>query len=199
MPPLPLYVLAGGRSRRFGSDKARAGFRGKPLLRHVVESLAPVTCRVTVVAARGGAYGDLGLATIADRRPGAGPLAGLETALEHADAAGETWIVLAACDLARPTSEAIRQLAASLESGRHRAALFRTADGFEPFPGLYHVDLLPSVRSELDQGGGAMRAWLGLLGGRLQTVTAPARAAPFADIDTAEALRRAAATADTDG
>ena len=46
-------VLAGGRSTRFGSDKASALLRGRPLLEWVVDAVASACERVVVVKARG--------------------------------------------------------------------------------------------------------------------------------------------------
>lgn len=48
--PTSLVVLAGGESRRFGSPKALAEWRGKRLVDHVVERLAPLADRTVLVA-----------------------------------------------------------------------------------------------------------------------------------------------------
>ena len=42
-PDIPICILAGGTSRRFGSDKALAVLDGKPLLSHVLERLSDQT------------------------------------------------------------------------------------------------------------------------------------------------------------
>ncbi|MBK7285215.1 MAG: NTP transferase domain-containing protein [Sphingomonadales bacterium] len=34
-------IIAGGKSRRFGSDKTVAELRGKPLIQHVIDGLSP--------------------------------------------------------------------------------------------------------------------------------------------------------------
>jgi molybdopterin-guanine dinucleotide biosynthesis protein A len=94
--PLPLYILAGGRSSRFGADKARALVGGKPLLLQVVGALAPRVTGCTVVADAEGKYADLGLRTIAEPAPGLGPLAGLQAALLDRDA--PDWLLLVSCD-----------------------------------------------------------------------------------------------------
>ncbi|MEM9562193.1 MAG: molybdenum cofactor guanylyltransferase [Actinomycetota bacterium] len=88
-------VLCGGRSTRFGSDKALAPFGSSTVGDRVVAALRGAG--VDPVAAIGGTAGDrLGLPTIADRRPGEGPLAGLATALAWVRTG---WVVVVPCDL----------------------------------------------------------------------------------------------------
>lgn len=74
-------VLAGGASRRFGSDKAAALYQGRPLLEHALAALTPL-CDVCVIVGR-----DSPRATsIPDwPAPGMGPLGGIAGALRHAD------------------------------------------------------------------------------------------------------------------
>ena len=77
-------VLAGGQSRRFGSDKALARIDGATLMDRAVASLAG-QCDAVVVAGRDQAPAPV----LADApRAGLGPLGGLSAALNHAAAHG---------------------------------------------------------------------------------------------------------------
>lgn len=69
-------VLAGGRSSRFGSDKADALYRGVALVDHARETLAR-HCEAVVLVGRLGGIADW-------PRPDCGPLGGLGGALRHA-------------------------------------------------------------------------------------------------------------------
>ncbi len=78
---LSAIVLAGGRSTRFGSDKASALIDGRSMLQRVVDAVAEACDEVIVVAAVGGAgslppYAEP-LVIVEDRVEGSGPLAGL--------------------------------------------------------------------------------------------------------------------------
>jgi molybdopterin-guanine dinucleotide biosynthesis protein A len=86
-------ILAGGQSRRFGSDKAAALFEGEPLIEHVRAQLAPHVDAVIVVG-RPGAVADLPAA-------GLGPLGGIAGALDHAAAHGFAGVLTAPCDTPR--------------------------------------------------------------------------------------------------
>lgn len=73
-------VLAGGRSARFGSDKAQAELHGATLLERAIAQLESL-CDAVVVVGRERAP----VATIADwPRAGMGPLGGIAAALRHA-------------------------------------------------------------------------------------------------------------------
>ena len=78
---LPLgVVLAGGKSSRFGRDKARLSFCGQPLLRRVAERLGRVTGEV-LVSGRDPADCGLGVPWLPDALPGFGPASGVLTVL----------------------------------------------------------------------------------------------------------------------
>lgn len=73
-------VLDGGRSSRFGNDKAKAHFRGVPLIEHALAGLAPSCDAIVIVG------GDRGVPDWP--APDAGPLGGIAGALNHASANG---------------------------------------------------------------------------------------------------------------
>lgn len=171
-PPWPVYILAGGQSRRFGSDKARALHRGRPLLNSIADALNELAQYVVVIAAHDGAYRDLGFHTLGDRQPGAGPLAGLDTALHHAHSIHQPWLLLCSCDLLNPQPKAIRRLVSHIQTPQHQAAVFRNPEQwFEPFPGLYQTSLLPSVRSALQSSNHSMQQLFHGMGDRLLHMT----------------------------
>jgi len=90
-------VLSGGRSSRFGSDKAMATWQGRTLIDHAIDTLRPIVPVVVVVGRRHGDMPD-----IADRpEPGMGPLGGLNAALHHAAAHGFDAVLSVGCDTPR--------------------------------------------------------------------------------------------------
>ncbi|HWJ69317.1 MAG TPA: molybdenum cofactor guanylyltransferase [Sphingobium sp.] len=87
-------VIAGGKSTRFGSDKALAALRGRPLIDHVTETLAAQTAQVVIC---GRAHG--GLPMVADTpAPHMGPLGGIAAALLEAQARGFSAVLTVPCD-----------------------------------------------------------------------------------------------------
>lgn len=101
---LTAAVLAGGLSRRMGTDKALLPLRpGDPPLAHVVIDRArQVTDEVFVVASDRPAYAAFGVPVVPDRHPGTGTLGGIATALAHLAASHDhdhTYCLVLACDL----------------------------------------------------------------------------------------------------
>ncbi len=89
-------VLAGGESRRFGRDKARAELAGKPLVSYVVEKLQTLFEDVLIISNQPVAYEGFHVTVVSDIVRGAGSLGGLLTALVHAQ---EERCFVAACDM----------------------------------------------------------------------------------------------------
>lgn len=144
---IPAYILAGGRSRRFGSDKARAQIDGQPLIRRLAEALAPLVSRTTVVAQHDAQYADLGLYTIGDRQPHRGPLGGLCTAMHDARRIEAQWLFLVSCDLLEFKRHWLGQL---LEARRPELDVVAFADQrWQPMPALYRVRLRERVDQHL--------------------------------------------------
>ncbi len=102
-------VLSGGRSSRFGSNKADALLEGRALIEHVRALLAPHVDRTVVVGGDRGDIPDL-------PRPGMGPLGGIAGALCHASDAGFASVLTIACDMPRLPDGLLAALARELPS-----------------------------------------------------------------------------------
>lgn len=145
---IPVYLLAGGRSQRYGSDKARLRIGGQRLLVRIARELGEIASTTSVVVRSPGEHADLGFRTVADSLPGQGPLGGLLTALE--DAGPDAWVFLAACDQVGIRASWARTL---LRARREevRAVVYRS-DRFHPLFALYHGSLAPEVRQRVRAG-----------------------------------------------
>ena len=109
--PLPVgptvgAVLCGGRSSRFGSDKALAPFGELTVGAQVVAALRGAGID-PVMAVGGTAGAALGIPTVPDLRPGEGPLGGLATALLWAKTGA---VLVLPCDMPLVTSAHISAL-----------------------------------------------------------------------------------------
>lgn len=160
MQSIPLYILAGGRSSRFGADKARADIHGRPLILHLADALRPAATAVTVIADRADKFADLGLRTLVDLTPELGPLGGLQAALADAGSgAPDGYIAVVSCDWvgARAAWLELLHQAAIQNSGSHSPAAREPRDPaaplavafrgehWEPLFALYRRSIRPLV------------------------------------------------------
>lgn len=147
-----------------GRDKARIPFRGRTLAEHVASVLDEVFSEVVLVSRTADDPRFPDWTTVVDRRPGAGPLAGLESALRHAEGRA---VFLAACDLPRLSPELVRYVVGpdrGLEDWLQEALPAARAPVFEdrlqPLAALYSPACLPMVSASLERGQRAMHRWL---------------------------------------
>ena len=154
--PPPAYILAGGHSRRFGRDKARAVIddaSGVPWIVGLADSLRGFVSSITVVARKKSAYDDLGLRTIGDVVRNRGPIGGILTAIEdygHSDG----WVFISACDWVGIRGDWIGELLAGTDAVRRTRAqvvVFKSQRE-QPLFGLYHASLRPVLADRIAGG-----------------------------------------------
>ncbi|MES2289160.1 MAG: molybdenum cofactor guanylyltransferase [Pseudomonadota bacterium] len=141
-------ILAGGRSSRFGSDKALAILRGKMLIDHVWDALSG-QCDELAIVGRG--------ACILDRpRAGMGPLGGLAGALHHARAQGHEFVLTCSVDSVRLPDDILTLLS---PAPAHLAN--------QPVIGLWRVADAPALDALLaSDARHSVRDFAGLIGSR---------------------------------
>lgn len=160
-------VLAGGKSRRWGSDKALLPLAGKALILHPFAVLQERLSDVIAVSVPGRSYGDLGIPVIHDRFEGLGPLAGIHAALEWARPRS---VFVVACDLPFVSVELVDHVAgwhavdrqhstrsdrAFAERPRARVAVWHGRK--QPLFGLYSAGCRETLRARL--AAGRLEAW----------------------------------------
>lgn len=146
-------VLAGGRSSRFGSDKARHLYRGKTLLTWALEALAEADERLLIA---NHPYPEAAVPTYADLIPGGGAMSGLYAALHHARC---DWVALSACDMPL-LSPAYWRLLAGEREGVLAVVGINATGRTEPLAALYHRALKPLVERKLAGGEWSMQRFL---------------------------------------
>lgn len=161
-------VLAGGRSSRFGSDKAAAMLGVQTLADHAAAVIAPYAQEVVRVGGGGG---------VADRPgPGLGPLGGIAGALAHARRERFDAVLTIACDMPVVPAGVV-------------AALVRRAPSYcvdAPVLGLWPVaalDALLGLLSSSARGAPSVRHFARTIGAI--PVEAPA---PIPNVNTREDL-----------
>lgn len=128
-----VYILAGGRSKRMGTDKGLVSFKGKALIEHVIQAIGDLPYKIITSNKAYEKFGTI----LQDIYPKRGPLTGCYTALIDAD--GKEVIVLP-CDMPLITSEIIQKL-----SNTNKSAYFESKDKKHFFP----LKLKASLKEEI--------------------------------------------------
>jgi len=127
------FILAGGASRRMGTDKSRLVINQQTFTERIAETLFEITDSVTLV---GRALDDSALPKVPDIYPQWGALGGLHAALA---ACSREWAIVVACDLPFITKELFSHLA-SLKLD-HEAVVPLQKDGRpQPLAAFYRVN-----------------------------------------------------------
>lgn len=180
-------VLAGGESRRFGSDKALAPFRGATLLEAVLRGLASLEfAQVAVVAKEPGKYAALAGAAelVADASPSQTPLAGLAAGLRSSR---HEVVFACAADMPFAADGALVD-ALTAAFARHDAAVPEAGGSLQPLCALWRRDPCLGIAEELLRRPRPVgpRAILQRVPWALIPWT---DSRPFLDADTPDALR----------
>jgi molybdopterin-guanine dinucleotide biosynthesis protein A len=196
-------ILCGGRTRRFGGNKANACVGGHPVIERIFRVLEPLSSRVIAVTSGEdtGIHIPGGVVVVADVYPGMGPLGGIYTGLLHADS-GLALVV--GCDM-------------PFLNTRLLSFMFGFADSFdavaprlsgkyvEPLHAVYSTSCLPKMKESLESGQRPVWPVLRNLNTRYvekeEYLPLDPRMLSFFNINTREDLERAnriAAQLDTD-
>ena len=157
-PGLAVGILAGGRSRRMGEDKAFLELDGRPMLQRVVTELSRLGVPVLVAAGKEGrelpALPD-GVTCVHDPSPHEGPMAGALALMEALPGSCDR-IFLCACDLPFLTAELVARLDGLLDD--ETDMLVPVAQGQpQVLAAFYRKSLLPEISRRYDAGDRKLR------------------------------------------
>jgi molybdenum cofactor guanylyltransferase len=158
----PIYglILAGGRSKRMGRDKALLAYHGKSQIEWTADRARLICQRVflSVRADQARDAGRSGLPQIVDRLTGKGPIAGIVAA--QAMAPDVAWLALA-CDLPFIDEETLRYLAAARDPRRVATAYRSTFDGLpEPLCAIFEPQSRALMEEYIATGNDCPRKFL---------------------------------------
>lgn len=170
-------LIAGGRSTRFGAEKAMALFGGAPMMDRAARLFVGLPRYAISVRAGSGAEArarQLGAEVLYDDPAlPSGPLAGVLSGLAWAKARNFEFLATAPCDAPRLPCDMVTRL--SEQIGAAPAAFAMTRVGEHPLCALWSIALYESLNERLRSGDHpAVRAFLAESG---------ARAVEFSDTD----------------
>ena len=150
-----IAVLAGGQSRRMGTNKALLKLAGQTLIERVLRAVEPLALPILIIGDPR-TYGHLRFPVHPDRLPNLGPIGGLYTALTTASGP----IMLLGCDQPFLTPNFLRYILGRRNPAHHNAIVPHTAEGSQPLCALYEPTCLRAIERAIEANKLSMRGLL---------------------------------------
>jgi molybdopterin-guanine dinucleotide biosynthesis protein A len=148
--PITGFVLAGGRSKRMGADKAGLSFKGTPLVKLGLDKLS-FFCAETAIA--GNRTGLAGFGTVVtETRVDVGPGAGIEAGLKYSS---RNWSLFVPVDVPLLPFELVRNWAADVLANESKGVMasYLVANKVrQPAICMLHKSCLISITRALNRG-----------------------------------------------
>jgi molybdopterin-guanine dinucleotide biosynthesis protein A len=147
-------VLAGGMSRRMGTDKALLPIHGRPMIQSLIQGLIPISRDIIVSLNDGERHEELkqalpaGVRVVYDERPGQGPLMGIYAGLK----ASETDVnFVLACDIPEIDPGFVTEMRSY--TGDHDVVVSVDQEGrTNALLAMYRRSVIPLVKKQLEEG-----------------------------------------------
>jgi len=139
-------ILAGGKSKRMGVNKAFLKVGDLPIIERVIDKASLVGEEVILVTNSPDEYAHLGYPTVQDIFPGKGSLGGIYSGLREAR---HPYVLVVACDMPFLNASLLRYMI--LLSRGYDIVVPRTDQGVEPLHALYSKACLPTMEQLLQQ------------------------------------------------
>jgi molybdopterin-guanine dinucleotide biosynthesis protein A len=139
-------VLAGGKSSRFGSNKALARFNGTPLIERVTVALGSIFKNIIIITNSPLEYSYLKIPLYQDIIKGMGPVGGIYTGL---DVLEDDWGFFCACDMPFINEVFVRHIA-GLKEG-FDAVVPKVDWKIEPLHALYNKGCLNAMKELINK------------------------------------------------
>ncbi|WP_034339929.1 molybdenum cofactor guanylyltransferase [Deinococcus misasensis] len=136
-------ITAGGKSRRFGSDKALYRVGQHTLLEVAARNLHACNQRLII-----GPYALRNWQTLPDPAPGVGPISGLVAALEHAE---NGWVFFTGVDMPQLDAHYWSHLNHHLHPDVQVVVPLNEQGRMEVLAAAYHVSALPELKAALQE------------------------------------------------
>lgn len=188
-PNLPVCILAGGASLRFGSPKGLAELNGTTLLDLVLSRLrAQTSGEIFLNAVPDGPYANCGLPIIGDTiAEGIGPLAGLHAAMDWGRQRGAEAVVTCSVDTPFIPANLLSQLCEA------KAPVICASQGNRhPVIGLWPCKLTSQLEEAIRNGMRSAHAWAEASDVSIASFPVPETGQdPFLNINTIQDLQNA--------
>jgi len=140
-----IIILAGGKSKRMGTDKGLLCLNKQPIIKHIIDRFSPI-CKDIIISANNISYHKFGLNIVEDKYKFCGPLSGIIEGLKEVK---HDKTIILSCDSPFVKVDLIKHL---LNYKSQADILFTFNKRTHPFPGLYHKSIINKLDSIFENG-----------------------------------------------
>ena len=160
-------ILAGGKSRRFGADKAVAKLVDKSLIDYTINKLEPKFAEILVITNNPMQVSKNNIFFIKDTMSGQlGPLVGILSAMEWVKNNDKNyeWIISFPCDTPFFEEEIIDKVINSQKSSDKKLLFLKSGNKRHNIFGLWSIELMEQLRNDINQGARKVEDWANKIG-----------------------------------
>lgn len=159
-------LLAGGKSKRMGKDKAFINYLGKELYRYPLEILEHF-CDDIIISSSNQKFLETGHKICPDEITGLGPMGGIYTCLKESQ---HEYSIVLGCDTPMINHQVIRELIANIS--QHSIIVAMNAEGFpESLIGIYKKTCSTSIKSHIEKQNYKMSDFIREKNGHIQNLS----------------------------
>ena len=160
-------ILAGGKSRRFGADKAVAKLGDKSLIDYTINKLEPKFAEILVITNNPKQVSKNNIFFIKDTMSGQlGPLVGILSAMEWVKNNDKNyeWIISFPCDTPFFEEKIIDKVINSQKSSDKKLLFLKSGNKRHNIFGLWSIELMEQLRNDINQGARKVEDWANKIG-----------------------------------
>ena len=160
-------ILAGGKSRRFGADKAVAKLGDKSLIDYTINKLEPKFAEILIITNNPMQVSKNNIFFIKDTLAGQlGPLVGILSAMEWVKNNDKNyeWIISFPCDTPFFEEEIIDKVINSQKSSDKKLLFLKSGNKRHNIFGLWSIELMEQLRNDINQGARKVEDWANKIG-----------------------------------
>ena len=163
-------ILAGGKSRRFGADKAVAKLGEKSLIDYTINKLEPKFAEILIITNNTMQVSKNNIFFIKDTLAGQlGPLVGILSAMEWVKNNDKNyeWIISFPCDTPFFEEEIIDKVINSQKSSDKKLLFLKSGNKRHNIFGLWSIELMEQLRNDINQGARKVEDWANKIGAEI--------------------------------
>jgi len=160
-------ILAGGKSRRFGADKAVAKLGEKSLIDYTINKLKSKFAEILIITNNSMQVSKNNIFFIKDTMAGQlGPLVGILSAMEWVKNNDKNyeWIISFPCDTPFFEEKIIDKVINSQKSSDKKLLYLKSGNKRHNIFGLWSIELMEQLRNDINQGARKVEDWANKIG-----------------------------------